>query len=293
MVRPSVIHWSLAILAALGAGTASAAPINFSGFVERDFDSSNRDVRVTSVSDDPAHIGQSPWITQRGWSSGFSIKDIRSSYDESSDTLYVGVNTFGIAGDADGNGNPGGADPLTTANGGVDPAHLGGDKSITVAFAPNGTTGSGSFGTPVVVAGVPTDKSAAGPGLNGFTVASFKNPELGLGSNYGALLPEHQGVLAFDPSPEHPGFEFTIRNFSKIPGIDPTQGYWISAYAGSTKDVVVGEDSLSFTRVPRFSPQSGPEPTVQSVPEPTTFLAWSIMAGGAAWSLRKRRGASK
>ena len=59
------------------------------------------------------------------------------------DTLFVGVNTFGIAGDADGNGDPGGADPLTTASGGIDLPHMGADKSIAVAIAAERAPGIG------------------------------------------------------------------------------------------------------------------------------------------------------
>jgi hypothetical protein len=285
MVRPSLLSWSLAFLAALGARTASADPITLTGVVERDFDQANPSVRISPISTDPGHIGVAPWITERGWVSGFSIKDVRSSYDEASDTLFVGVNTFGIAGDADGNGDPGGADPLTTASGGIDLPNMGADKSIAIAIAPNGPPGSGTFGTPVVVAGIPANKATAGPGLNGFSVARYLNVNAGLSRNFGESLPNHQGILAFNPSAEHPDFEFTIRNFSQIPGIDPSQGFWMAAYAGSVKDVVVGEDALQWTRIPRFSPQG--------VPEPTTILAWSFTAFGAAWSYRRRRGGSR
>ena len=137
----------------------------------------------------------------------------------------------------------------------------------------------------MVVAGIPANKAAAGPGLNGFSVASYLNANAGLVPNFGESLPDHQGVLAFDPSADHPDFEFTIRNFSKIPGIDPAQGFWMGAYAGSVKDVVVGEDALQWTRIPRFSPQG--------VPEPTTILAWSFMAAARPGALRRRRGGSR
>ena len=33
-------------------------------------------------------------ITNNGWVSGWSIQDIRTSYDSSTDTMYVGINTF-------------------------------------------------------------------------------------------------------------------------------------------------------------------------------------------------------
>ena len=67
----------------------------FTGYVTNDFNpTTNPNVNVTPVSSDPMNIGQSQWITNNGWVSGWSIKDIRTYYDQSSDTLYVGVNTF-------------------------------------------------------------------------------------------------------------------------------------------------------------------------------------------------------
>ena len=70
---------------------------------------------MARFSSDPRSVGPASWITSSGFNSGWAIKDIRLSYDAQSDTLSVGVNTFGIAGDADGNGNPGVADPRTTS----------------------------------------------------------------------------------------------------------------------------------------------------------------------------------
>ncbi len=66
MVRPSLLSWSLAFLAALGARTATADPITLTGVVERDFDPANPTVRISPVSSDPLHIGQARWMTQRG-----------------------------------------------------------------------------------------------------------------------------------------------------------------------------------------------------------------------------------
>jgi len=37
-----------------------------------------------------------------GTVSGWDMVDLRLTYDTATDTLYVGINTFGIAGDADG-----------------------------------------------------------------------------------------------------------------------------------------------------------------------------------------------
>ncbi|MHC5539874.1 hypothetical protein ACYOEI_16770, partial [Singulisphaera rosea] len=135
----------------------------------------------------------------------------------------------------------------------------------------------------IAVAGVPADKSVANPaGLDGFTVASYAGTaNQGIQYNYGSGLSSNQGALAFDPSASHPGFEFTVNNFSKIsPSLDPTQGFWIQVYAGSAQDGPIGEEASGFLHVPSFSQQN--------VPEPATWLAWSLIAGGAATRLRRR-----
>ena len=287
MVRFRLVRLSLTALALIGARPALAGPITFTGIVENDFVKGAPNVRIVSVSDDASDIGQSAFITQNGWVSGFAIKDVRTYYDSVSDTLSVGFSTFrnakgelSIVGDADGNGDPGGASAEMAKAGGVDPAHLGGHKSIAVAFAADAGNGLPGPGRALVVAGVPSDKSSAGSGLNGFNVSQFKGLNLGLGDNFGPTLANNLGVLAFDPSKDHPGVEFTIKNFSKIQGIDPFKGFWLTAYAGSPDDVIAGETGVRFTRLPAFSQQE--------IPEPATILVWTALAGAAA--LRMRRG---
>ena len=158
---------------------------------------------VTPVSSNPLNIGQSQWITTNGWVSGWSIQDIRTNYDATTDTLYVGVNTFKNAkgqyapfGQANG-------DPTGTPTG-YDPAHLGGDKSIALAIAPVNPTNLSQPGTPVVIAGVPADKTIAGTGTDGFTVSQF-NASRATG---GPGLPVRQ-----EPAPEHgqPGLRSLVR----------------------------------------------------------------------------------
>lgn len=289
-MRLRVMRFSLAFLALIGARPVLADPINFTGFVDKDFNRADPNVQVTKVTDDPLRIGQAQFMTDRGWVSGWSIQDIRTSYDPKSDTLSVGVNTFtnkqgakGIVGDSDGNGDPATADPLMTKAGGVEEPHLGGSKSVAIALAPDGPKGPSEAGTPVVIAGVPADKATQGPGTDGFNVAAYKGLDLGLPYNFGKTLTSNLGALAFDPSAAHPGFEFTIKNFSKIPGIDPFSGFWVSAYAGSPHDAVAGEVSLAATRIPAFAPEG--------IPEPATLLAWSLVVGGAALRVRRRAAA--
>jgi hypothetical protein len=198
----------------------------------------------------------------------------------------VGLDTFknakgitSIVGDADGNGIVGGTNGASSqmkAAGGVENANLSGLNSVAVAFAPNAANGKTGPGAPAIIAGVPADKATAGSSIDGFTVANYKGLSMTLGYNFGSQtsLKSSAGSLAFDPSASHPGFEFTINKFSTLLGGSPNNGYWISAYAGSPTDVVAGETSLGWTKVPAT-------PSAQHhVPEPMTWMAWGLVAGG-------------
>lgn len=282
MVHRRLYPWTLALLVLLGlrSPAAFAVPISFTGNVEKDFDPvTNPNVVTSPVSSNPLNIGQSAWITNRDWISGWSIQDIRTNYDPTTDTLSVGVNTFKNAkgqyapfGQA--NGDPSGT-PTP-----YDPAKLGSDKSIALAIAPVNPNHLGQPGTPLVVAGVPADKTTAGAGIDGFTVSQYDptKASAGLAYQFGKSLPQFTGNLAYDPSPSHPQLEFTIKNFSKIPGLDPSTGFWISAYAGSSLDGVAGEAYLSWSKIPANAEQN--------IPEPTTWLAWTLASSLAAYRFR-------
>lgn len=293
MVRRVLLRSGFLALALIGAKATSAAQIHFTGNVETDFP---QGTGIGIITDNPIpnphgagtisntnDVAQASWMTQAGWTTGWNIKDIRVHYDQASDSLAVGVNFFGIAGDSDGNGNPGTADPRTTAAGGIDEAHLGFDptqpahigESITVGFDLNGDH------KPDIIAGVPADKTQNGIGIDGFTVAKYAPSNSGLAYNYGEPLNAFNGGLAFDPSAEHPDFEFTIKNFTHLPGFSPAlyaqNGFGITTFAGTPFDVVAGEDSLPMFQ---FSPQA--------IPEPASLLAWSVVIGAAALGVRVR-----
>src|SRR4051794_19960058 len=105
MARPSAFPKALAILVLLAACPAVAAPV-LTGDAEKDFNPlADKRVNVIPVTDAPVQVAQTPWMAANGWVSGWNIKDIRTSYDPKADALYVGVNFFGIAGDAYGSGN--------------------------------------------------------------------------------------------------------------------------------------------------------------------------------------------
>jgi MYXO-CTERM domain-containing protein len=212
--------------------------------------------------------------------SGFWIQDVRTSYDAASDTMSVGVRGYqnvagqeAIFGDSSGNLNPG-----LDSN-----PNLGGDKSLAISFAPVSTSGGHQVpGVPVVIAGIPADKSKVGSGtIDGFTVSQDTNTPGLPQYSFGQPLPQFTGNLAFNPSAAHPDLEFTIKNFSKIPGLNASNGYYVQVYAGSAQDIVSGEVSTGWLKVPALQQQT--------IPEPTSWLAWLVLAGaGAACVIRRR-----
>ncbi len=248
----------------------------FTGNVEHDFPIDG--IGIVTIVDNPGPDGQarSNDVAQSlpsGRITGFNIKDMRLAYDNNTDTMFVGLNFFGIAGDADGSGIPGN----TTLVNGRDEPSLGGLESITVMID---TTLNGKTD---ILAGVPAVKPSEGKGTDHFTVARYRDLGHGPSFSYGETLTNHLGELAFDPSPEHPHFQFSIANFKQLPGLDPAEGFAIGAYAGSPVTGFAGEDYLVRTVV-TFPPLE------QQIPEPSTILAWALMASGAAaYGVRRRR----
>ncbi len=72
---------------------------------------------------------------------------------------------------------------------------------------------------------------------------------------------------------------WSIQDIRKIAGLNPSNGFWIEMYAGSAVDGV-GEAGLAWTKVPITA--------AQNIPEPTTWLAWTLVAGAAACRFRGR-----
>ncbi len=291
--------WGLALgaLVACASAPALAAPVNLTGYVEKDFKagsgtSETGKVFVQPVTSSPNEIGQADWITNNGWVSGWNVKDIRFSYNQDAggaNTLAVGVNTWAnkagqYAPFGQANGDPAGKAEA------YDPAHLGAntpnsDKSIALVFAKENPNDPGKPGQIVAVAGVPADKSLNGSGINGFTVSTYdaSREDGGYGYTFGKPLPQYSGNLAFDPSPSHPQLEFTINNFKDLVGLSKDSGFWVAGYAGSAIDGIAGESYLGWTHIPgdQLVPQL-------PVPEPAAVLAWALIGGAAAWKLRRR-----
>lgn len=284
MVRRRLMYGAATILALAGARPAAAGSINFAtGDVEKDMASSMPGV-LTIVNRtspfEPSAPAQPASMTQAGRVNGWVIKDMRVRYDQAGDTLYVGVNFFGIAGDVDGNGVVGTTDPGFA---GTESPHLGlySDTDATITVGIDLT----NSGTPTIVAGIASDhKNMVGPGTNGFSVNMYNNTGGGLGTTYGAAINVlngnlHNGNLAFEPSADHPDFEFSIPGLSKIPGFDLDNGIGFIAKAGSSYDGRIGEEDVAYTHISYEQ---------ITTPEPAAMLAWSVVAAGAAWRGARR-----
>jgi len=314
MVRRKARRWGVAVLAlgwALPAGAATSVstgsmdpgasifPAFATGNVEQDLPASSSVTIIPGRSVDS--VSQPTWMTQQGLINGYVMKDIRLSYDQKSDTLAVGVNFWGIAGNADGSPD-GSTNPKTAASGGQNPPHIGGDKSITIGFTP--VTSAGTNAPPLVLAGVPALKDGTPSNTTDhFTVAGYQASTGGITRSYGATMTSNLGNLAYDPTPAHPGFEFTVKNFSKIPGLNALQnGFYVNAYAGTGSYTTIGKSEIFdyFVSPPLKAPGNLNNPPViippagvvtvprVETPEPTTILAWGIVVGGGALRLRRR-----
>lgn len=286
--------------ASVGTGTA-ASSLFATGNVETDMPSTTNS-GITVVQGHPyTYTAEPDWMTKNGLINGYAMKDIRLSYDRSTDTLSVGVNFFGVAGNTDGSPD-GQTNAMTLQQHGSNPANYGADKSMTIAFTP--VTAAGVAANPVIVAGVPAVKANGGTTTaDKFTVAAYQASTGGLTHSYGQTLTANVGSMAYNPSSAHPDMEFTIKNFSKIPGLNAlTNGFYLSAYSGSQQTAIVGKSDIANTYVKPFADSQQPQlpgpglppiniPRVDPprVPEPATVLAWGLVAGGAAWRVRRAR----
>ena len=286
--RRRLIIWALALLSpwiAASRGSADSLVQSLTGNPETDLPASAGAIVINNPLNatlGELHVSQPAWMAQQGQVSGINLKDLHLDLDKSG-MLAVGLSSFGIVGDADGNGVQGYASPTTKggAPSGISETPNLGNESIFVRIDYYDTNGVRHG----IIAGIPENRSLLGSGTDGFTVNLVKDiNNKDDFQNFGAALPASFGNLLFNPSAKSPGFEFTLNYFSQIPGIDLSKGIWVEAGAGSNDDTV-GEDFIPWTKI-NF-------PAAQIItPEPTTLAAWSLMAGGAAWLRRRRRPAA-
>lgn len=221
------------------AASASAQAIVFTGDAAVDFAS------APVLVPDPGGIdvGMPPLLINN--ISGWDMDNIVMSYDVGTDTLFVGIDTFGIAGDADGDGDPSNTSASLNASGGVDHADLANSEGFTFALDLN------DDGTLDVIAGI-----AFGLDFNGFEVAEFQGSIYSPMTSFGTSLPANTGTLFASPSAAAPDLEFTITNFSVLMDTysTPQQEFiGVHAFMGSLENAGIGEDffpGLFTQRIP-------------------------------------------
>ncbi len=218
---------AIRVVALVGAGLwtamAAAQPV-FTGDVFADFDPDESIVIV-----DPGGVDVGVPQAAAGTVSGWDLRSVRLFYDVATDTLYVGFDTYGIAGDADGDGDPGAAGPVLAELGGQDAPDLGGTESFALLldFEQDGAWD--------VIAGVP-----AGADLSGFMVSHFVGDAVVPAVGFGMALAQHEGVVFASPSAEAPDLEFTIVGFSVL--AKGELSFAVNAFMGSLDDAGYGED---------------------------------------------------
>ena len=228
-------------------------------------------ISTTSTLNPMATTGSGGTSLLNDVSPGDAIKQVAVEYDAANNTMYVGVQTWGVAGNvgstsiANGNGMVVGFESL---NGGTyNPANL-----APPAFV---------AGTANVATGQTSAAAGRGSGLDGFNVATYTGGTvpgtMNLLTGFGKAISAGMGNLAFSPSATTPDYEFSIPNFSSVLGADPNKGVVIMVQDGevnvdTSKDELVGVGLQAQT----------------ITPEPATWMVWAGLAGGMAWGYRRR-----
>ena len=221
------LRW--AFFFALLAAPTAIGQIAFTGDVQADFPAAAIHPDLIDDVGIPANF-------PAGVISGWDMQGVALSYDAASDTLYLGIDSRGIEGDADGDGDPASTSAALANNGGADLADLGGSESVLVALDLN------NDGTADVIAGIPF-----GGDISAFTVSTFVGSLFAPYVAFGAPLAANTGAIHANPSAAAPDFEFTITNFSQLMvqfGNVNQPSIGLLAFTGSLDDDGIGEDFI-------------------------------------------------
>jgi hypothetical protein len=254
-------------------GASALRALSLTGNVETDFVASEAVIVTDGAIPDVGMPPGSPTVT-----SGWDIKDFRFVYDAEEDVLYVGINFFGIAGDADGDGDPSSASAALISRGGQDLPDLGSSEAIQISFDWNE---DGVFET---LAGTPTPNGTPIPPPD-FLVAPDSSPAERLPAQLDRFDEPFLSTQRYvGASQSAPDFEFKIPNVSSLPGFDASRGFNFRAFAGSFQDDGIGEDFADSLHVDLPTPV--PEPVVPPLVSLTELIVsrsyfnfWGTAAG--------------
>jgi hypothetical protein len=164
--------------------------------------------------------------------SGWDVERALLWIDPVARRLHVGIEFYGIAGDADGDGADGVTAPWLAGLGGIDYPMLAMTESICVGFD---FDMDGQFG---VIAGC-----CATDGC--YRVATFAGSEDLMPFGFLDDLPGHTGANFYAPAALTPDYELTIDNIDGLMEIvDGRTTFRFNIFSGSYQDDGVGEDCL-------------------------------------------------
>ncbi len=238
------------------------------------------------VADDSAERDvQLPASAPPNTTSGWDLKATHVFYDAAADRLYLGLETFGIAGDCDGDGADGSTAGWLAGLGGVDHPYFGGLESVAVLLDTD-LDGAVDF-----VAGVSAISGS-------YAVAPFVGSELAPGFGFGPTMPLHTGIMSAPPGPGSPHIAFTIDAFSELPGIGAGESltFGIKSTMGSLADAGVGDDHAPSALAEITLCKYGccdPEPLVPADADACGDLGLELKVGGTAWDIAPLSGDSR
>jgi LPXTG-site transpeptidase (sortase) family protein len=256
----TVSAWVMAPIGAVPAFTGDA-PVDFTG---------SNVIKLDDPSSAPGvpDVGlpvQFPTTTISGW----DINAVYLEYDHGTDTLYVGIDCFVICGDADSDGDPGTSGPILSSLQGSDLANFASTEAVTVLFdTDNDFMGNGQGDFEAVV-GVSSTQDVTAFGAYNFT-GTPGNPSFGFSTPLSNTV-----VLFQNPSAAAPDLEFSIANFSTLPGFTFTPGeaftFKVNIFMGSLEDDGIGEDFMPGpnSSIPVQPPPPTPTPTETATNTPT------------------------
>ena len=202
-----------------------------------------------------------------GTISGWDFSTIYMWYDDDDDVMYVGIDCYGICGDADGDGDPSVTSAELAGLGGVDLADYGGTEYFALLFDMD------QDGTYDAVVGVSSSAT-----FSSFGAANFSGSPFAPGFAFGSSLPNEVSTHA-NPSASNPDLEFTIEDISTFPisgASDGSDDFDINVSQGSFSDAGVGED---------FIPAAG-TPYTPGLALPVELVSFEARADGGTVLLR-------
>jgi hypothetical protein len=266
---------TLALLA-LATTTLDSTALVLTGNVDQDF-THPAVVRLT----DSQGVGI-PGNAPPGTLSGWDLRAVTFHLDRDAGELSVGLQCYGMAGDADGDGDPSGTSAWLAANNGTDTPGLRGTESICVGFDFDNN------GTLDLIAG---NRKFNDEAENLHYQNALASQPIILPFGFDPAGVPLVGAHVYNPTPETPDYEFVIRDLGEWADLlQSPLCFGVVTYCGSFLDDGIGEDLFTPDQ-PVCLEDAGILPTpVLSISQPLPgqmLLDWSPVPGANGYSIQE------